>query len=112
MKLTTFDGFDIDRLPQERIFAVGEGEYRFRMDYNSRGEFFTLRILDNKSGELLFITRLLYFSPVFTLYVDENFRDWFVVPLDPLDLQKGFKQHDALTKENFYQGVQLARVEP
>ena len=55
--------FDADEIPVEKNFVIEGAEYKFLMQYNEQGDFYTLTIKD-LDDNILITNKLTYLSPV------------------------------------------------
>lgn len=55
--------FDADEIPVEKNFVIDGTEYKFLMQYNEQGDFYTLTIKD-LNDNILITNKLTYLSPV------------------------------------------------
>jgi hypothetical protein len=55
--------FDSTEIPVEKNFVIEGNEYKFLMQYNSQGDFYTLTIKD-LDDNILITNKLTYLSPV------------------------------------------------
>ena len=63
MKIRDYLQFDSTEIPVEKNFVIEGNEYKFLMQYNEQGDFYTLTIKD-LDDNILITNKLTYLSPV------------------------------------------------
>ena len=63
MKIRDYLQFDSAEIPVEKNFVIEGNEYKFLMQYNEQGDFYTLTIKD-LDDNILITNKLTYLSPV------------------------------------------------
>ena len=63
MKIRDYLQFDSAEIPVEKNFVIEGNEYKFLMQYNEQGDFYTLTIKD-LGDNILITNKLTYLSPV------------------------------------------------
>ena len=63
MKIRDYLQFDSTEIPVEKNFVIEGNEYKFLMQYNEQGDFYTLTIKD-LDDNILITNKLTYHSPV------------------------------------------------
>lgn len=58
-----FLSFTVDEIPVEKNFIIEGNEYKFLLQYNSFGDFYTMTI-KNLNDEILITNKLTYLSPI------------------------------------------------
>lgn len=58
-----FLSFTVDEVPVEKNFIIEGNEYKFLLQYNSFGDFYTMTI-KNLNDEILITNKLTYLSPI------------------------------------------------
>lgn len=76
----------VDEVPVEKDFLIGE-TYSFRFLYNDRTDFYTCTILD-LDGNILFITKILYATPMIDSVVDGLNVNRKILPLNPQEIEQ------------------------
>lgn len=58
-----FLSFTVNEIPVEKNFIIESNEYKFLLQYNSFGDFYTMTI-KNLNDEILITNKLTYLSPI------------------------------------------------
>lgn len=90
-----------DEIPVEKVFTLDGKNYAVEFNYNDIGDFYTISIRDESTGDLLFTTKLTYLSKAIDAVIDGITMTHNIVPALPLDLDSNTNSDIEVTQENF-----------